>query len=167
MKNHHKIFIVDVHKDQLIYFDDHQPIIPQKKSNQRGRKTPQYQAQTQPVRVDHWKEAQPEAAWQRYKLRDSTQGELIGEIVHDVSGYETKMRLTHTAGISLCAGNSIRRKPANILYQMLPSKPAQKSSRKCKDNAFESNKRLKMVKVSQEWPIIRPESGIPDIIVWL
>jgi hypothetical protein len=33
-----EIFVVDVHKDQLIYLDDPQPIIPQKKSNRRGRK---------------------------------------------------------------------------------------------------------------------------------
>jgi FOG: Transposase len=77
-----EIFVVDVHKDQLIYLDDPQPIIPQKKSNRRGRKTSRYQTQIQPVRIDHWKEAQPEAAWQHYKLRDGTKGELIVEIVH-------------------------------------------------------------------------------------
>jgi len=76
-----EIFVVDVHKDQLIYLEDPQPVIPQK-SNKRGRKTSRYQAQTQPVRVDNWKEAQPEEAWQRYKLRDSTKGELIVEILH-------------------------------------------------------------------------------------
>jgi SRSO17 transposase len=77
-----EIFVVDVHKDQLIYLDDPQPIIPQKKSNRRGRKTSRYQTQIQPVRIDHWKGAQPEAAWQHYKLRDGTKGELIVEIVH-------------------------------------------------------------------------------------
>jgi SRSO17 transposase len=77
-----EIFVVDVHKDQLIYLEDPHPIMPQKKSNQRGRKTSRYQAQTQPVRVDHWKEALPETAWQRYKLRDCTKGELIVDIVH-------------------------------------------------------------------------------------
>jgi SRSO17 transposase len=76
-----EIFVVEVHKDQLIYLEDPQPVIPQKK-NKRGRKTSRYQAQTQPVRVDNWKQAQPEQAWQRYKLRDSTKGELIVEIVH-------------------------------------------------------------------------------------
>jgi SRSO17 transposase len=77
-----EIFVVDVHKDQLIYLDDPQPVIPPRKNNQRGRKTSRYQAQTLPVRVDNWKEAQPEEAWQRYKLRDSTKGELIVEILH-------------------------------------------------------------------------------------
>ena len=77
-----EIFVVDVHKDQLIYLEDPGPVIPEKKGNPRGRKTSRYQAQTQSVRVDHWKAAQPEAAWQRHKLRDSTKGELIVEILH-------------------------------------------------------------------------------------
>jgi SRSO17 transposase len=77
-----EIFVVDVHKDQLIYLEDPQPTIQQKQNKKRGRKTSRYQAQTQPVRVDKWKEAQPEEAWQRYKLRDSTKGELIVEILH-------------------------------------------------------------------------------------
>jgi len=76
-----EIFVVDVHKDQLIYLEDPQPVIPQKK-NKRGKKTSRYQAQTQSVRVDNWQEAQPEEAWQRYKLRDGTKGELIVEILH-------------------------------------------------------------------------------------
>jgi len=82
LNNMDEIFVVDVHKDQLIYLEDPQPVIPQRKNNKRGRKTSRYQAQTQPVRVDNWKETQPEDAWQRYKLRDSTKGELIVEILH-------------------------------------------------------------------------------------
>jgi SRSO17 transposase len=82
LTNMDEIFVVDVHKDQLIYLDDPQPVIPQRKNNQRGRKTSRYQAQTKPVRVDNWKETQPEEAWQRHKLRDSTKGELIVEILH-------------------------------------------------------------------------------------
>lgn len=77
-----EIFVVDVHKDQIIYLDDPQPVVPQQKSNLRGRKASRYQAQTKAIRADHWKEAQPEAAWQRVKLRDSTKGELIVEILH-------------------------------------------------------------------------------------
>jgi hypothetical protein len=77
-----EIFVVDVHKDQLIYLEDPQPVIPQRNNNLRGRKASRYQAQTQAVRVDNWQEAQPEEAWQRYKLRDGTKGELIVEILH-------------------------------------------------------------------------------------
>ena len=82
LNNMDEIFVVDVHKDQLIYLKDPQPIIPPRKNNKRGRKTSRYQAQTKPVRVDNWKETQPEEAWQRYTLRDSTKGELIVEILH-------------------------------------------------------------------------------------
>ena len=77
-----EIFVVDVHKDQLIHLEDPQPVIPQRNNNLRGRKASRYQAQAQAVRVDNWKEAQPEEAWQHYKLRDSTKGELIVEILH-------------------------------------------------------------------------------------
>ena len=75
-------FVVDVHKDQLIYLEDPQPVIPPKKNRTRGRKTSCYRAQTQAVRVDRWKDAQPEDAWQQYKVRDSTKGELIVDILH-------------------------------------------------------------------------------------
>jgi SRSO17 transposase len=74
-------FVVDVHKDQLIYLDDPQPIIPEKKGVQ-GKTPSRYQAQTPSIRVDNWKQSQPEENWQRIKLRDSTKGELVVEILH-------------------------------------------------------------------------------------
>lgn len=77
-----EIFVVDVHKDQYIYLEDPQPMVAQKKAHTRGRTPTRYQTQTQAVRVDDWKEAQSEEAWQRIKLRDSTKGELIVEILH-------------------------------------------------------------------------------------
>jgi SRSO17 transposase len=75
-------FVVDIHKDQHIYLEDTCPSIPAKSENKRGRKNTRYQAQTEPMRVDHWREAQPEANWQRHTLRDSTKGELTVEILH-------------------------------------------------------------------------------------
>jgi SRSO17 transposase len=75
-------FVVDIHKDQHIYLEDPCPIIPVNEDAKQGRKKTRYQAQTKPMRVDHWKDAQPEANWQRCKLRNSTQGELIVEILH-------------------------------------------------------------------------------------
>jgi SRSO17 transposase len=82
LDDRNETFVVDVHKDQLIYLEDPQPVIPQKQNHTRARKASRYQAQTQAVRVDDWKEAQPEEAWQRHKLRDSTKGELTVEILH-------------------------------------------------------------------------------------
>lgn len=74
-------FVVDVHKDQLIYLEDPQPIIPEKKGV-RGKSPSCYQAQTPAIRVDRWKESQLEENWQRIKLRDSTKGKLLVEILH-------------------------------------------------------------------------------------
>jgi SRSO17 transposase len=76
-----EIFVVDVHKDQLIYLEDPRPIIPEKKSG-RGTTPSRYQAQASAIRVDNWKESQPEESWQRIKLRDSTKGELVVEVLH-------------------------------------------------------------------------------------
>jgi len=75
-------FVVDVHKDQLIYLEDPQPIIPDKKANAKGRIPSRYRAQTPAIRVDKWKAAQLEENWQRIKLRDSTKGEQVVEILH-------------------------------------------------------------------------------------
>ena len=74
-------FVVDVHKDQLIYLEDPDPIIPPKK-NPKGRRRTKLHAQTEAIRVDQWAAQQPEADWQRYTLRDSTKGELRVQILH-------------------------------------------------------------------------------------
>ncbi len=162
-----ELFVVDVHKDQLIYLEDPQPVIPQRKTSKRGRKASRYKAQAQPIRVDNWKETQPEEAWQRYKLCDSTKGELIVEILHQRVWLWDKMSPTHITGICWCAGNLITRKLANIPYPMRPQKRAHTSSLKCRDSAIRSNAHLKRAKVSQEWPIISPESGHRGTITWL
>jgi SRSO17 transposase len=38
-------------------------------------------AQSKSIRVDQWRKAQPESAWERLTLRDSTQGELEVEVL--------------------------------------------------------------------------------------
>jgi SRSO17 transposase len=74
-------FMVDVHKDQHIYLDDPKPAIPAQSSG-RGRKPRQLVAQSESMRVDRWLEAQPEHAWRRLTLRDSTKGRLRVEVLH-------------------------------------------------------------------------------------
>lgn len=74
-------FMVDVHKDQRIYLEDPKPVIPTPSSS-RGRKPKQRVAQCESVRVDRWLEAQPDSAWQRLTLRDSTKGKLQVEVLH-------------------------------------------------------------------------------------
>jgi SRSO17 transposase len=68
-------FMADVHKDQFIYLEDPQPHIPSATSGRRV-------AQCEPLRVDAWAAAQPESAWQRVALRESTKGELQVDVLH-------------------------------------------------------------------------------------
>lgn len=74
-------FVVDIHKDQQIYLEDPQPIIP-KTAATRGRRRSRLQAQTDPIRVDQWLNEQPDTEWRRVTLRDSSKGKLRVEIVH-------------------------------------------------------------------------------------
>jgi hypothetical protein len=76
-----EVFVADVHKDQRIYLDDPDPIIPPKE-NRKGRKRTKRHAQTEAIRVDTWVAQQPEADWCPYTLRDSTKGELRVQILH-------------------------------------------------------------------------------------
>jgi len=76
-----EVFVADIHKDQLIYLDDPDPIVPPKE-NPKGRKRTKRHAQTDAIRVDHWVAQQPEADWSSYTLRDSTKGELRVQILH-------------------------------------------------------------------------------------
>lgn len=76
-----EVFVVDVHKDQQIYLEDPQPIVPET-TNTRGRRRTRRQARSERIRVDQWLQAQPEAAWQRVTLRDSSKGKLQVEILH-------------------------------------------------------------------------------------
>jgi SRSO17 transposase len=72
-------FVADVHKDQFIYLADPQPHIPPAPS---GRRRTRLVAQCEPLRVDAWAAAQPDSAWQRVALRESTKGELQVDVLH-------------------------------------------------------------------------------------
>ncbi len=74
-------FMGDVHKDQRIYTQDPQPIIP-KATSSKGRKPSKLKAQTKAIRVDKWSESQPAEAWQRIAIRDTTKGKLFVDILH-------------------------------------------------------------------------------------
>jgi len=76
-----KIFVADVHCDQRIYLDDPQPVL-KKKQGKRGRNPTRLETQTPAVRVDEWGKEQPQEAWNRVKVRDSTCGELEVEVLH-------------------------------------------------------------------------------------
>lgn len=76
-----EIFMADVHKDQPIYLEDPQPVVPAK-TTRKGRKRTKLVAQTKRYRVDQWRRSQPEEAWERLTLRDGTKGELQVEVLH-------------------------------------------------------------------------------------
>lgn len=77
----HEIFMVDVHKDQRIYLEDPDPIVPPPKSN-KGRKPSKLKAQSTAIRIDEWAAKQPEDNWQRIHVRDTTKGKLLVDILH-------------------------------------------------------------------------------------
>ena len=74
-------FMADVHKDQHIYLQDPRPVVPASPLC-RGRKPTRPVARSEKVRVDAWSKAQPESAWMRVTLRDSTKGVLQVEVLH-------------------------------------------------------------------------------------
>lgn len=74
-------FLADVHKDQHVYLEDPRPVVPASVPG-RGRKRTKAVAQSEKVRVDEWAKAQPDSAWTRVTLRDSTKGALQVEVLH-------------------------------------------------------------------------------------
>jgi SRSO17 transposase len=76
-----EVFVVDVHKDQRIYLEDPEPIVPPT-TNKRGRKRTRRVAQSKSIQVDKWRKSQAEDAWEMQTLRDSTQGKLQVEVLH-------------------------------------------------------------------------------------
>ena len=91
-------FMADIHCDHRIYLEDPKPIVPAAKSG-RGRKPSKLKAQTRACRVDKWVAKQPEELWQRVKVRDSTKGKLLVDILHQRvwlwDGKENKARKWH------------------------------------------------------------------------
>lgn len=73
-------FVVDVHKDQTIYLEDPAPYIPQRRLT-KGRAPSRHTTDTPKTTAEAWLAAQPEAAWQRIKTRDSTKGTLEVDII--------------------------------------------------------------------------------------
>jgi SRSO17 transposase len=74
-------FLADVHKDQHIYLEDPRAVVPTS-SHGRGRRPTRAVAQGEKMRIDEWTQAQPDSAWTRVRLRDSTKGALRVEVLH-------------------------------------------------------------------------------------
>ena len=52
-----------------------------KKKGKRGRKPTKLEANAPVIRVDRWQSEQPDEAWQRVKIRDSSRGELQVDVL--------------------------------------------------------------------------------------
>ena len=81
LEDHGEVFVADVHKDQQIYLEDPDPLVPEKKSP-RGKKPTRLQAQSASQRVDAWAAAQPAELWQKVAVRPGTKGEVRVEALH-------------------------------------------------------------------------------------
>lgn len=76
----HVKFIVGVHKNQRIYWEDPQPAIPER-SGKRGPKPSRLESQVKSAKVEKWAKAQRKSAWTLLTLRDATKGELRVEVL--------------------------------------------------------------------------------------
>ncbi len=98
LEDHGEIFMADVHKDQRIYLEDPDPVVPERKSS-RGRKPTQLEAQKESQRVDEWVKAQPPEAWRRVTVRPGTKGDVRVEALQARvwlwDANEPKARLWH------------------------------------------------------------------------
>ena len=75
-------FLIDVHKNQLVYLRDPSPAVAPRRKAGRGRK-PSKARPTQPtVRVDHLASQAAPGDWKRVRLRESTKGPLTVEVLH-------------------------------------------------------------------------------------
>ena len=77
----HEIFMVDVHKNQRIYLEDPDPVVPPPKSH-KGRKPTKLKAQIPAIRADQWAAQQANENWQRIHVRGTTKGKLLVDILH-------------------------------------------------------------------------------------
>jgi len=65
-----EVFLLDVHKDQLVYPKEPQFKVPEYSG--RGRKPTKVKPVVEPVRVDVWSKSQPQEAWEKVKVRLGT-----------------------------------------------------------------------------------------------
>jgi SRSO17 transposase len=74
-----EVFLMHVHSDQHVYFDDPQPVVPPRRSS-RGRTPSRLEAQCDPIRVDALKKRLKPADWEHVVVRETTAGPLEVDI---------------------------------------------------------------------------------------
>jgi SRSO17 transposase len=71
-------FMAEVHSDQTIYLTDPAPAVPEARSP-RGKRPSRLKAQTAPLTVTAWANAQPASAWRRFSPREGEKGLVIAD----------------------------------------------------------------------------------------
>lgn len=98
LEDHGETFLADVHKDQQIYLEDPDPVVPPRKSL-RGKRPTKLVAQKPNQRVDEWVKAQPPEAWRKVTVRPGTKGDVRVEALNARvwlwDGSEPKARSWH------------------------------------------------------------------------
>lgn len=69
-------FMVDVHSDFNIFLKPVKPYLPVKVESAVGRAPSRYRVDLQPVRINEWARRQPQSAWKKVAVRESTKGIL-------------------------------------------------------------------------------------------
>jgi len=72
-------FMVDIHKDQLVYLTEPQPFLPQLKGR-LGRPTKRFKVDEKPIRVDEYLKGLSDGNFERVKIRKGTKGWIMGDI---------------------------------------------------------------------------------------
>jgi SRSO17 transposase len=102
LASHGEVFVADVHRDQPIYLENPEPLVPERKSLS-GRKPLLLQAQSPSQRVDKWAAAQPAEHWHTVTVRQGTKGELRVQAVRGRvwlwDGNEAQARCWHVLAI--------------------------------------------------------------------
>lgn len=91
-------FLVEVHKDQMVYLEDPTPCVPESKTP-RSRKPTSLKAQSASQPVQAWGQSQPPELWQKVAVRSGTRAQLRVEAlscrVWLWDGAEQEARLWH------------------------------------------------------------------------
>ena len=74
-------FMLDIHKDQMIYLEDPTPYIPERKSS-RGRIPTRLKTDQIAVEVRQWADEQSQSAWEKMVVRNSTKGFIFARVLH-------------------------------------------------------------------------------------
>ena len=83
LADNNEIFMADIHSNHHIYMENPCPYLPERTSK-KGRKPTRLKSDVKPVQVKKWVEQQAESAWQRINVRDTTKGELMVDILHEI-----------------------------------------------------------------------------------